>query len=174
MQNIAHIFAHMKLPSSFNDFDAVDELGPSFIGLQLYQLLSIINVQGNRLLEDMNIEIPSRIASSLILLKMNGPMSVTQLGTTLNMTHQLMAHRIKSLKDLKLIVQEKDPNDKRRILFNLTSKGNQVASNLQEVTRMATDGYADLYEEIEVNLYEALIKARNSLLRKPLYERIKY
>ena len=137
MQNIAHIFAHMKLPSSFNDFDAVDELGPSFIGLQLYQLLSIINVQGNRLLEDMNIEIPSRIASSLILLKMNGPMSVTQLGTTLNMTHQLMAHRIKSLKDLKLIVQEKDPNDKRRILFNLTSKGNQVASNLQEVTRMA-------------------------------------
>jgi len=80
-----------------------------------------------------------------------------------------MAHRIKSLKDLKLIVQEKDPNDKRRILFHLTNEGNQVASKLQEVTRMATDGYADLYEEIEVNLYEALIKARKSLLRKPLY-----
>jgi len=70
----------MKLSSSFNDFEAVDQLGPSFIGLQLYQLLSIINVQGNKLLEDMNLEIPSRIASSLMLLKMYGPMSVTQLG----------------------------------------------------------------------------------------------
>jgi len=173
MQKFSHIFAYMKLSNSFNDFEAVDELGPSFIGLQLYQLLSVINVQGNKLLKDLNLEIPSRVASSLMLLKINGPMSVTQLGSTLNMSHQLMAHRIKTLKELKLIIQKKDPNDGRRMLFHLTYKGDQLASNLQKVSQIAIDGYMDLYEELDVNLYEALIKARKLLLKKPLYERIK-
>ncbi len=172
MQKFAHIFAYMKLPISFHDFDHVDKLGPGFIGLQLYQLLSVINAQGNRILENVELGIPSRIASSLMLFKMNGPLSVTQLGSMLNMSHQLMAHRIKALKDLELITEVADPKDKRRTLYRLTEKGEAISINLEEVIQKASSAYEDLYEEIGVNVYEALIKARKALLKKPLSERI--
>ncbi len=68
MQLFAHIFAYMK-STNFNSYESINALGLSFFGLQLYQLFSIINDQGNQMLESEELNIPSRTASTLMLLK---------------------------------------------------------------------------------------------------------
>ncbi len=172
MQIFAHIFAYMKPTKRPAPFEQVDALGSSFLGLQLYQLLTVIDVQGSEMLSQMEVEVPSRVASSLMILKMNGPMSVTELGTALNMTHQLMAHRVQLLKELKLINTKPDPKDKRKQLFHLTAKGKKLTEQLETVTKQAENAYADLFEELGADLYDLLIKARKALLRNPLHQRI--
>ena len=56
-------------------------MGSAFLGLQIYQLVELINIQGNELLQLNQLEIPSRAASTLMLLYRQGPLSVTQIGS---------------------------------------------------------------------------------------------
>ncbi|RDY59913.1 MarR family winged helix-turn-helix transcriptional regulator [Flagellimonas nanhaiensis] len=152
--------------------ESIDGLGLSFLGLQLYQLLSIINEQGNQMIGGEELNIPSRTASTLMLLKTKGALSVTELGSLLNMSHQLIAHRIKPLKSEKYIHEISDSRDGRRTLYKLTKEGEKVVARLEKVMASAEIAYKDLFDEIGVDLFESLIKAKKALIRKPMIYRI--
>ena len=162
----------MKMPKTIHALEPVDDLGLAFLGLQLYQLLAIINIQGNELLGENDSELPSGLSSTIMLLHKKGPLSVTELGNMLNMSHQLMGHRIRPLKSLKMIEEFRDPKDGRKVLFNLTSSGRASVKKLEKVMSMAEQAYTDLFTELDIDLYDALKKAKRALIEKPIKQRI--
>ncbi len=169
MQIFSHIFAYMK---TLNKYEQVDSLGSSFLGLQLHQLLSIINSQGDVLLQQQNIDIPSRTASTIMLIKNNDSMSVTELGAALDMSHQLVGHRIKLLKSKEIITEIKDRKDKRKSVLVLTESGKMVAQYLENIIRQVEKAYEDLFEELGVNVFEIIKKAKKALSNKTILQRL--
>ncbi len=157
---------------NFDSYESLNALGLSFLGLQLYQLFSIISDQGNQMIESEELNIPSRTASTLMLLKTEGSLSVTDLGGLLNMSHQLIAHRIKPLKREKYIYEISDSDDGRKTLFKLTVEGEMAVTRLEKVMTLAEIAYKDLFAEIDTDLFESVKKAKMALLRKPMIYRI--
>jgi len=149
-----------------------DGLGPAFLGLQLYLLLALIDVQGTEMLRAGGCRIPARLASSLMFLKRGGPLPITALGKSLGMSHQLVAHRLKALSALGLIVSRRDRADQRRTLIHLTPAGQAEARRLEAVSRNAALAFQALFAETGSDLFEAIVRARRALVRQPLAERL--
>lgn len=169
MQIFSHIFAYMK---TLNKYELVDSLGSSFLGLQLHQLLSIINNQGDVLLQQQNIDIPSRTASTIMLIKNNDSMSVTELGAALDMSHQLVGHRIKLLKSKNIIIETKGQQDKRKSVFKLTSYGKEIALKLEQITKQVEKAYDNLFDEIGANVFEIVKNTKGALSNKTILQRL--
>ncbi len=148
------------------------DLDTGFLGVRLYQLLAVIDEQGNEVLRNAGIELPSRLSSTIAILKRLGPQSVTDIGRRLKMSHQLVAHRINALTDLGLIAQRPDTKDGRRRLIHLTRKGSGLARRLDAVADRAGVAYTQRFDELGVDLDQALRAAVCALQRDPLAERI--
>ena len=158
----------MTLPKEITDLNAIDSLGTAFVGLQLFQLLSIIEYQGNTLLASRGIDIPSRSGSTTLFLLKKGAVTVTGLARFLGMSHQLASHRIKDLKKSGLVKEKKDPKDLRRSHIVLSKKGEVVAREIEKISQEIEMVYADIFKEIGVDLYDALKKAKAALAEQSL------
>lgn len=143
--------------------DFVDSLGPAFLGLQLYRLLRVIDEQGTQALSRAPTPLPSRVASTLMVLIRCGPSSLTQIGRRLGMPHQLVAQRTKLLQEAGLIRYVPDPSDGRRTFMHLTPEGNKAAQKLQETVAATEKVYADVFGEIGIDLFEGLVAFRRAL-----------
>ena len=148
------------------------DLDTRFLGVRLYQLLAVIDEQGNQVLRDAGIDLPSRLSSTVAILKRLGPQSVTDIGRHLKMSHQLVAHRVKALTDLGLIAQRPDTKDGRRRLIHLTRKGGGLARRLEAVSERAGVAYTQLFKELGVDLDQVLRAATRALLSDSLAERV--
>jgi len=162
----------MNIPKEMLEADAINELGPTFLGLHAYQLLSIIDFQGTELLLKQGIDLPSRTVSTMMYLLEKKQMTVTGLARFLGMSHQLVGHRIKDLKAQGLVAEKRDPADLRRTLIVLTSSGQDLAQQIEQLNREVESVYLELFEEIGVDLFQALIKAKQALTGKSLAMRI--
>jgi DNA-binding MarR family transcriptional regulator len=152
-------------------FHEADALGTAFLGLQLHMLLSVIAEQGDDLLLAHGCRIRSRLASTLMLLKRLGPLTVTELGRHLGMSHQLVAHRVKALRELGLIVPKANPADRRSTRLHLTRSGVAEAGRLARVCEAAARAYRGVFKEIGCDLFDVVISARKALERHSLVER---
>jgi DNA-binding MarR family transcriptional regulator len=150
----------------------VTELGPTFLGLQAHQLLTVIDSQGTALLAARGIDLPSRAVSTLICLSENRRMSVTGLAQFLGLSHQLVRHRLQDLKARKLVSEDRDPADLRRTLVSLTRRGRDVALRIGRLNSEVEQVYLAIFDEIGTDLFKALVDATRSLLEKSLSERI--
>lgn len=152
--------------------NSANELGPTFLGLQAHQLLSIIDQQGTALLTARGIDLPSRTVSTLMCLKKNKQLAVTGLASYLGLSHQLVRHRLKDLKARNLITEKSDPADLRRTVIFLTRRGKSVADEVDRLNKEVEEVYLDMFKEIGVDLYAALIKAKEALMERSLSSRI--
>ncbi len=148
------------------------ELGPTFLGLQAHQLLSVIDQQGTSLLAAHGIDLPSRAVSTLMYLKKSRHVTVTGLAQFLGMSHQLVRHRLKDLKARKLITEKRDSTDLRRTRISLTKTGKELVLKVESLNKEVERVYLDMFEEIGVDLFAALIKARRALTEKALVTRV--
>ncbi len=163
---------YMNLPKDISDLNAIDSLGTAFVGLQLFQLLSIIDHQGNVLLSSRGIDVPSRSGSTILILLKEGSVTVTGLARFLGMSHQLAGHRIKDLKKSGFVKEKKDPKDLRRSRIVLSKKGEAAAREIEKISREVETVYAEIFKEIDVDLYDALKKAKNALAARSLSRRM--
>ena len=99
-------------------------------------------------------------------------MTVTGLARFLGMSHQLVGHRIKDLKAKGLVTEQRDPADLRRTLVVLTKSGKGLAQQVEGLNKEVESVYLDLFEEIDIDLFEALIKAKQALTEKSLGTRV--
>lgn len=162
----------MNNTKEIHDPDSINELGPTFLGLQAYQLLNTIDFQGTELLEKHGINLPSRAVSTMMYLLKMKQVTVTGLAQFLGMSHQLVGHRIKDLKTHGLLAEQKDPADLRRTLIVLTKPGENLARQIEQLNKEVESVYLALFEEIGVDLFEALITARQALVEKSLGMRV--
>ena len=162
----------MSTPRKKPDPNAANALGSAFVGLQAYQLLDIIDFQGTELFAKQGIDLPSRSASTMMHLKKSKRVTVTGLARFLGMSHQLVGHRIKDLQAHRLITEKRDPDDLRRRLIVLTKSGKALARQIERLTKEIESVYLELFEEIGVDLFDALIKAKQALTEKSLSTRV--
>jgi len=162
----------MNTPKEMLNPNATDELGPTFLGLQAHQLLSIIDFQGTDLLAAQGIDLPSRSVSTMMHLKKNKHVTVTGLAHFLGMSHQLVRHRLKDLKARNLVAEQRDPDDLRRTHILLTKSGKALALKVDHLNEEVEHVYLEMFEEIGVDLFAALIKAKQALIEKSLGTRV--
>lgn len=152
--------------------DFVDSLGPAFLGLQLYHVLKRIDVQGDSSLESSGLPVPSRLASSLMVLRNQAPLSLVDIARLLDMPHQLAAQRVKLLKTLRLIEERPDPDDGRRVLLSLNKRGREQAEAVLKLGDQVAGIYQDIFDEIGVDVFDALVRFREALDRQSLQSRL--
>jgi len=162
----------MNIPKEMLNPNTTNELGPTFLGLQAHQLLSIIDFQGTDLLASQGIDLPSRSVSTMMHLKKNKLVTVTGLARFLGMSHQLVRHRLKDLKARNLVTEKPDPYDLRRTLILLTKSGKTLALKVGHLNKEVEHVYLEMFEEIGVDLFKALTKAKQALTEKSLGTRV--
>ncbi len=148
--------------------DFFDSYGPAFLGLQLLRLYDKVDQAGDQALQLTSIELPSRVASSLIYLKHHGPTSVANLARALAASHQLVSQRVAILIENDLITKAADKSDRRRTLLRLSAKGRRLANSVDELCQSGNDVYRSIFEEIGVDVNKCVIEMRKALERRSL------
>ncbi len=154
---------HMSLETDKNSITR------SFIGKQADDLGQLISEQIKPIYQSLGIIVPVKSCSIIHTLFAAKQASLAELSRTLKQSHQLVKQKLPRLMKLGLIDVRNDPDDKRKMLYRLTTLGNTQAQLLNENT--LSQVYADLSAEINTDLYAVLTAAINGLKEKDLYTR---
>lgn len=148
-------------------------LSGAFLANRLDRVTDMIVEQGDELLRDAGIEIPSRAVSILLLVGEQGQLSAADIAAKINQPHQLVTQRADILVDLAIVERSRDPADGRRKILALTTKGRAQYAKLQVILSEAATAFAGLFEEIECDLSAFAMKAMEALDRASILDRIK-
>lgn len=124
----------------------------AFLANQLNRLADLITEQGDDMLVDAGLTLPSRSVSLLLLIDERGQISAADIAKELNQPHQLVTQRIEALIKLNLINRINDSADKRRKILTLTTKGQKELLQLDQCLQNAEHVFQALYQEIECDL----------------------
>lgn len=145
------------------------KISDSFIGKQAEDLSNLIRDQIKPLYESLGIIVPVKSCSIVYYLNKHNNLSVTELAKHLNQSHQLVKQKLPKLKQLEIITQQDDKNDKRRSTYNLTNKGKMQAQLL--LKNSLTKVYQRLSDEIGSDINKVLNDTISSLKQKDLLTR---
>ncbi len=141
----------------------------SFIGKQAEDLGQLISEQIKPVYLSLGIIVPVKSCSIIHQLDSEGQATVTELAKLLSQSHQLVKQKLPRLLKLELVESSNDPDDKRRILYQLTPKGSDQAELLSQYSMAQV--YANLSTEINADLYQVLTAAIQGLKQKDLLTR---
>jgi DNA-binding MarR family transcriptional regulator len=144
----------------------------AFLADQLRRLADLIVQQGDDLLLDAGLSLPSRAVSSVLLIEERGQISAADIAKELKQPHQLVTQRIEMLIMLGLVDRIGDPSDGRRKILELTGRGKKELRLLETCLREAEQVFLDLYQEIECDLSAVTLGALKVLSSKPILDRI--
>lgn len=142
----------------------VQAYAPAFFAFLAIQLTDRISSEGTRFSNAMGIEIPVNTMSTIMALK-HGPASVTEIASALNVSHVATIKTTRILINKGIVERRDDPSDGRRKPLSLTGKGTRVAVDVSTVIEKAQTVYRELFEEIGVDLHDALLKMDAALDR---------
>lgn len=163
----------MGLNMSERNFRDQHALSGAFLSNKLLRLVELIGQQGNALLGEAEITIPSNAVACLLFIGDKGQASLVEIAAALDEAHQLTSQRVEALMDLGLLERQDDPNDRRRKALSLTRKGKVQYDRLLARLGEIENAFSGLYAEIGHDLPNILETAMDALRRKPLLERIR-
>lgn len=145
----------------------------AFVANTLERLASLIVEQGEEFLQAAGVELPSRAASTVLLLGEHTQMSAADIAKALTQPHQLVTQRIDLLIELKIVARVADPNDARRKVVSLTAKGKKQFQRLKARLADADAVLAALFSEIGCDLSVAALDAMAALHRSSILRRLR-
>lgn len=147
-------------------------LSDAFVSNKLIHLADLIAEQGEDLLRDANIDVPSRAVSIMLLIGEHGEISAADMANVLQQPHQLITQRADLLIGLALIERKSDPSDGRRKILALTAKGAEQFIGLTARMEQVATVFGALFKEIECDLAAMATLATEALNRSSILERI--
>ncbi|MEM9839873.1 MAG: MarR family winged helix-turn-helix transcriptional regulator [Pseudomonadota bacterium] len=150
-----------------------DILRRAYLGRHAQTLILKSSAQVADVYADRGITIPVATSSTLQYLFEHPGSSLSDLARHFEWPHQLAAQRTDKLIALALIEKHRDPNDRRRSIFVVTEAGQDQAERLVQCMADTAQVYTELFDEIGVDLADALLRAVDALERKTLSERFK-
>ena len=144
---------------------------PAFFAFVAIQLTDRITTEGARFSAAMGLEIPVNTMSTIMTLK-HGPASVTEIADALNVSHVAVIKTTRILIDKGILMRSSDPEDGRRKPLSLTASGKHVATDVSLVIEKAQIAYRQLFEEIGVDVHDALAKMNTALDRVSFEQRL--
>lgn len=145
----------------------------AFVSNKLLRLVDLIADQGDDLLREAEITIPSRAVACTLFIGDNGSVSLAEISRALDEPHQLSAQRVEGLIELGLLERRDDAKDRRRKVLRLTKSGKAQYQRLLVRLAEIEHALADLYAEIDHDLSAILDAAIDALRRRPLLQRIR-
>lgn len=144
---------------------------PAFFGLKSNRLVDRLVAEGGDYARLAGVRAPVRAMSSLLLLDQK-PRTVTELAAALKMTHAGAIKASRLLVDAGLVERGTDPEDARRKPLALTAAGREAAIETRRFLDPVRAAYADLFEEIGVDVYAAVVALDAALDRKSFDARL--
>jgi DNA-binding MarR family transcriptional regulator len=154
-------------------FTETHALNGAFVANRLSALVDLIALQGDSLLEDAGISIPSRAVSCVLLVGDQGQVSAADIAKALQQPHQLATQRVEALIKLGLLKRIDDPEDGRRKILALTAKGKDQYVRLNVRLAEVEQAFLGLFAEIDCDLLAVVERAIESLRDTPLLKRIR-
>ena len=155
------------------NFRDTHTLKGAFLSNTLLRLVDLIALQGDDLLHDAGIVIPSRAVACTLFIGDKGRVSLADAAKALDEPHQLTTQRIEALMKLGLLKSMSDPEDGRRKLIKLTRKGKDQYQRLKIRLAEIEQAFLGLYAEIGCDLPIILEQAIEALHHTPMLERIR-
>ncbi|HMM68396.1 MAG TPA: winged helix DNA-binding protein [Dokdonella sp.] len=153
-------------------FTETHALKGAFVANRLTALVDLIALQGDSLLQDAGVSIPSRAVSCVLLVGDQGQASAADIAKALDQPHQLATQRIEALIQLGLLKRMEDPGDGRRKILALTAKGKDQYARLNGRLAEAEQAFLGLFAEIGCDLPAVLERTLQALRSTPLLQRI--
>jgi DNA-binding MarR family transcriptional regulator len=153
-------------------FIDIHPLSGAFFANRLDRLADLIVAQGEELLRDAGLDMPSRTVSLILLIGDKRQISAAEIASLLEQPHQLVTQRAEILIDLKLVERRDDPADGRRKMLVLTKGGQEQYHALQIRLAEAANAFSALFKEIDCDLSALVTRATRALDEKPLLKRV--
>lgn len=144
---------------------------PAFFGLLATRLTELIVDEGGQIAASRGIETPARCMSTILIL-LDGEKGVSELARELGLSHVALIKIVRQLNALGFVETGADPNDRRRRPIKLTKKGLKAARDVESFIAHLQLVYLELFEEIGVNVHDALRKMEAALRTRSLYDRL--
>lgn len=122
--------------------------------------------------QQLGLIIPVITSSTLCFIADHKKTSLLEIARALTIPHQLAAQRVKILLQLELIIAEKDPNDKRRTNYILTTQGHKQNKLLDQYLLLAEQAFIELNQELELDLMLVLEQVNSCFAKRSLLERM--
>ncbi len=144
---------------------------PAFFGLLATRLTDLVVDEGGRVSAERGIETPPRCMSTMLTL-LDGPKGVSELARELGMSHVALIKIVRQLTELGFVEIGADPEDRRRRPVALTEIGHKAALDVERFVMRLRVVYFDLFDEIGVNVHDAMRKMEAALRKRSFYDRL--
>ena len=152
--------------------DFVQSLGLPFLAHRLKRASELMLEGSAEALRAEGFAAPARAGSTLLLLRENGPTGVTEIAYRLRLSHPLIIKLTAALAGAGLVENRADPLDNRRRLIALTDKGLAEAGRFDAFLRRLDRAFEEMFEEMGVDLFDAVERFERAAERRPIAERI--
>ena len=136
--------------------------------MRVGQLATIIYEQMDESLAAHGVKLPGYTTSIVQTLYHAGPQSISDLAARLQLSHQLASQRVQWLVRKGFAAVASGTEDRRVRIVKLTRAGRVEADKLQRFLPMMETAYGDLFDQIGVNLHDAVVRASAALTDRPL------
>lgn len=139
--------------------------------MRVGQLATTIYEQMDGFLASQGVKLPGYTTSLVQTLFHAGPQSISDLAGQLGLSHQLASQRVQWLVRARFAVVGYGTEDRRVRIVKLTRAGRVEADKLQRFLPMLHDAYSSLFDQVGVDLHDAVTRASAALAERPLAAR---
>lgn len=145
----------------------------AFVDSRLHKLRVLITEQSDELFLQVGIQVSSSCISILLYLLKESQRNIAQIANALGYSHQLIAHRLKSLEKNDFVKRSVDCRDRRKLLISLTADGEEEAKKISEILPVISTVFENIFRDLDLNFVEELANLQAQLQEKSLGERSK-
>jgi len=154
--------------------DFVRTLGLPFLAHILRRISDRMVADAGEFEAERGIRAPPRTASTMLLLRMRGPQSVTAIADQLRQSHPLVISWIEQLRELGFVTRSSDSKDRRRTVITLTPAGVEEADRMAAMSPIIGKAYEIVMAEADVELFDGLWRLYDLLAQGRLAEHLRY
>jgi DNA-binding MarR family transcriptional regulator len=152
--------------------DFVQSHGRAFLAHRLRRSSELVVGQVGEALRQMQLSVPTRGASMLLLIDQRAPIGVVEISRRLRLSHPLIVRMAQRFAALGLAEAEKDPLDARRKQLVPTAKGRVEAEALRRLNERLAAAFGQLFAEIDCDLIATLDRLDAALQAVSMEERL--
>lgn len=141
-------------------------------GLKAKRLAETIGQQGRDAYDALGIKVNAKMNSMVLALMELDAATSTELAKRTGLSRQLVESRIRQLEGAGHVTSDVDPNDARRRLYRLSAAHAPTFKAVHDVMTDFEDVYEELWEEIGVDVSDAISRMEQALARSTLTERL--
>ncbi len=140
-------------------------------GLQAKRFADLIGEQGRNAYALLGIDVDAKWNSLIMALSEQDGATSTELAARTGLSRQLVESRIGKMEAANLIVSEVDAADARRRLYRINPGQKKLIAEVHRAMANFEKVYNALWKEIGIDMAEAVHKAEQALLKRPLDQR---